>query len=58
MVLKLNAKVKREMAETFERYYTEYIMKESARKAIRVMRVYLERTAEQREYLMTVKQEL
>ena len=58
MVLKLNAKVHIEMVQTFERYYNEYILKESARKAIRIMKVYLEKTAEQREYLMNVKQEL
>ena len=46
------------MVQKFERYYEEYILKESARKAISVMRVYLERTAEKREYLMNVKQEL
>jgi hypothetical protein len=46
MVLKLNAKVKNEMVQLFERYYNEYIAKESARRVIGMMKVYLERTAE------------
>jgi hypothetical protein len=58
MVLKLNGKVKIQMVQTFQKYYQEYILKESARKVIGIMKVYLERTAEQREYLMNVKQEL
>ena len=58
MVLKLNARVHLEMVETFDRYYSEYIMKESAKKALGMIKLYLERTAEQREYLINVKQEL
>lgn len=57
-VLRINVRVKRETIERFDQSYREYIVKQSARRAITVMRLYLERTAEQREYLMNVKKQL